>query len=70
MKKEAVLQAVRSSGEALNAIAKNLPSLFGGSADLAGSNKTLIKGTSDFLPGSYEAVIFGLEYVNLRWVLR
>ena len=52
-----------SSGEAINAIAKNLPSLFGGSADLAGSNKTLIKGTSDFLPGSYDGrnIWFGVR---------
>ena len=52
-----------SSGESLNAIAKNLPSLFGGSADLAGSNKTLIKGTSDFLPGSYDGrnIWFGVR---------
>ena len=52
-----------SSGEAINAIAKNLPTLFGGSADLAGSNKTLIKGTSDFLPGSYEGrnIWFGVR---------
>ncbi len=52
-----------SSGEALNAIAKNLPTLFGGSADLAGSNKTLIKGTSDFLPGSYDGrnIWFGVR---------
>ncbi|WP_394231859.1 transketolase [Niallia oryzisoli] len=52
-----------SSGEALNGIAKNLPSLFGGSADLAGSNKTLLKGTADFLPGSYEGrnIWFGVR---------
>ena len=52
-----------SSGESLNAIAKNLPSLFGGSADLAGSNKTLIKGTADFLPGSYDGrnIWFGVR---------
>lgn len=43
-----------SSHEVLNGIAKNLPILIGGSADLAGSNKTLIKGSSDFMPGSYE----------------
>ena len=35
MKKEKVLPARASSGEALNAIAKNLPSFFGGSADLS-----------------------------------
>lgn len=52
-----------SSGEVLNAIAKNLPSFFGGSADLAGSNKTMIKGTEDFLPGQYEGrnIWFGVR---------
>ncbi|WP_066068946.1 transketolase [Neobacillus soli] len=43
-----------SSGEVLNGIAKNLPIFIGGSADLAGSNKTMIKGTKDYMPGSYE----------------
>ncbi|MBO8176981.1 MAG: transketolase [Bacillus sp. (in: Bacteria)] len=52
-----------SSGEVLNAIAKNLPSFIGGSADLAGSNKTTIKGDKDFLPGSYEGrnIWFGVR---------
>lgn len=36
-----------SSGKVLNAIAKRLPWLIGGSADLAGSNKSLIDGESD-----------------------
>lgn len=46
--------ATRSaSGDAINAIAKTLPSFFGGSADLAGSNKTTMKGEGDFLPGNY-----------------
>ncbi|MDQ0199878.1 transketolase [Neobacillus ginsengisoli] len=43
-----------SSGEVLNAIAKNLPTFIGGSADLAGSNKTMIKGSKDYMPGAYE----------------
>ncbi|MBM6618345.1 transketolase [Bacillus sp. RD4P76] len=42
-----------SSGEALNGIAKNLPALFGGSADLAGSNNTMIKGATDFSAENY-----------------
>ncbi|NRG48089.1 transketolase [Bacillus sp. CRN 9] len=42
-----------SSGEVLNAIANNLPSFFGGSADLAGSNKTMIKDAADFTAESY-----------------
>jgi transketolase len=52
-----------SSGEVLNGIAKNLPILIGGSADLAGSNKTMIKGTTDFMPGSYEGrnIWFGVR---------
>jgi transketolase len=37
-----------SSGTALNAIAKNLPTLFGGSADLASSNNTTLKGIPVF----------------------
>lgn len=52
-----------SSGEALNGLAKNLPYLIGGSADLAGSNKTMIKGTGDFFPGSFEGrnIWFGVR---------
>ncbi|WP_050614885.1 transketolase [Bacillus testis] len=52
-----------SSGEILNAIAQKLPSFFGGSADLAGSNKTMIKGAQDFLPGQYSGrnIWFGVR---------
>ncbi|OIK11005.1 transketolase [Bacillus sp. MUM 116] len=52
-----------SSSEVLNGIAKNLPILIGGSADLAGSNKTLIKGSNDFMPDSYEGrnIWFGVR---------
>lgn len=52
-----------SSGEAINGIAKNLPYLFGGSADLAGSNKTTIKGSGDFTADSYEGrnIWFGVR---------
>ncbi len=44
-----------SSGKVLNAIAKNVPWLLGGSADLAPSTKTLIAGAGDFEKGSYGA---------------
>ncbi len=37
-----------TSGQVLNALAAYLPQLMGGSADLAGSNKTDLKGTGDF----------------------
>jgi transketolase len=43
-----------TSGVVLNAIAKNLPNILGGSADLAPSNKTLINGTRDLQAGSYD----------------
>ncbi len=42
-----------SSGEALNALAAHTPELFGGSADLAGSNKTTLKGESNFSRDNY-----------------
>lgn len=43
-----------SSGKAINAIAKKLPELIGGSADLTPSTKTTIDGSPDFQAGSYE----------------
>jgi transketolase len=39
-----------ASGEVINAIAEQLPEFWGGSADLAGSNNTSIKGAQSFLP--------------------
>src|SRR5206468_5727322 len=45
-----------SSGKTVNALAKNIPWLVGGSADLAKSNKTNLEfpGAGDFLPGEYK----------------
>ena len=42
-----------SSGKVLNAIAKRVPWMIGGSADLAGSNKSEIGGEKDFEYGNY-----------------
>jgi transketolase len=44
-----------SSGKVLNAVAKNIPWLVGGSADLATSNKTALtfEGAGDFQAGNY-----------------
>jgi transketolase len=44
-----------SSGKTLNALAKNIPWLIGGSADLAKSNKTNLtfEGAGDFYPNQY-----------------
>ncbi|USG67093.1 transketolase [Brevibacillus ruminantium] len=52
-----------ASGNAINALAKTVPFLFGGSADLASSNNTLIKEAGNFLPGSYEGrnIWFGVR---------
>jgi transketolase len=43
-----------SSGKVLNAIAKHVPWLIGGAADLAPSTKTLIKDGGDFEKGHYD----------------
>jgi transketolase len=43
----------QASGKVLNAISPVLPTLLGGSADLAPSTDTLIKGEKDFEPGSF-----------------
>jgi transketolase len=40
----------KASGEVLSAIAPELPELWGGSADLAGSNNTTPKGAPSFIP--------------------
>ncbi|KHF39113.1 transketolase [Halalkalibacter okhensis] len=56
--------ATRSSGgDALNAFAKNVPALFGGSADLASSNKTMLKGESNYSAADYSGrnVWFGVR---------
>jgi transketolase len=41
----------KASGTVINAIADELPELWGGSADLAESNNTTIEGVPSFLPG-------------------
>ncbi|WP_129659175.1 transketolase [Rothia halotolerans] len=53
-----------ASGEVLNAIAETFPELWGGSADLAGSNNTTIDGADSFNPtgrstGKFEASPYG-----------
>jgi len=53
----------KASGMALNAIAERVPWLIGGSADLAPSNNTLIKGSPNFGPADRAAR-------NLRWGIR
>jgi len=52
-----------SSGEVMNAISKSVPAFFGGSADLASSNKTMIKNAGDFFPADYSGrnIWFGVR---------
>lgn len=52
-----------ASGEVLNSLAPVLPELWGGSADLAGSNNTTMKGEPSFLPAERSTHEFsGHEY--------
>ncbi|MFN8495154.1 MAG: transketolase [Caldilineaceae bacterium] len=52
-----------ASGATLNALAKVIPNLIGGSADLAGSNKTTINGVPFITPESFKApnIRFGVR---------
>lgn len=52
-----------ASGKAINAIARHVPWLMGGSADLAGSNNTNIDGGGSYEAGSYDGRIlhFGVR---------
>ena len=47
-----------ASGEVLNALAPVMPELWGGSADLAGSNNTTMKGEPSFIPASKSTDMF------------
>ena len=51
------------SGEIIQAISKSVPSFFGGSADLAGSNKSNVKEATDYNPNTPEGknVWFGVR---------
>jgi len=49
---DAKMSTRKASGEVLGALASQLPELWGGSADLAGSNNTTMKGEPSFLPES------------------
>ncbi|HEY3953452.1 MAG TPA: transketolase, partial [Streptosporangiaceae bacterium] len=53
----------KASGQVLNALAPVLPELWGGSADLAESNLTTMKGEPSFIPAEYQTKMFpGNEY--------
>ncbi|HEX3925664.1 MAG TPA: transketolase [Streptosporangiaceae bacterium] len=48
----------KASGEVLNALAPVLPELWGGSADLAGSNDTTMAGEPSFIPPEHQTKMF------------
>jgi transketolase len=48
----------RASGQILNGLAAVLPELWGGSADLAGSNDTTMKGEPSFIPVEHQTRLF------------
>nr|WP_308164536.1 transketolase [Nonomuraea sediminis] len=48
----------KASGEVLNSLARVLPELWGGSADLAESNNTTMKGEPSFIPEEYQTKEF------------
>lgn len=58
-----VLATRKASGDMINAFAKTVPNLFGGSADLASSNNTLMKDEADFTKESYDGrnIWFGVR---------
>ncbi|MGG5369079.1 transketolase [Enterococcus sp. AZ196] len=61
---EGTAQASRvSSKDAIQAITKAVPNVWGGSADLSGSNNTTIADEPEFQPGSYEGrnIWFGVR---------
>ena len=62
-KEEKKMATRKASGMVLNAIAKSIPAIFGGSADLAPSNNTIIKGASDFQKTDYSGrnIRFGVR---------
>ena len=63
--------ATRSaSGKVINALAPIMPELWGGSADLAGSNNTTINGAPSFVPAhhstsSWRGTPYGLSLIHI-----
>jgi transketolase len=60
-----------ASGTALNQIAENLPTIMGGSADLASSNKTMLKNAGDFKASNYvgKNIWFGVREFSMGAIL-
>ncbi|MEH7416647.1 transketolase [Neobacillus drentensis] len=60
-----------ASGNTLNQIAVNLPTIFGGSADLASSNKTMLREAGNFSAANYQGknIWFGVREFAMGGIL-
>lgn len=60
-----------ASGQAIQAIAQQVPYFWGGSADLSGSNKTMIKNGGDFMPETRDGrnIWFGVREFAMAGML-
>ncbi|MCK4379479.1 MAG: transketolase, partial [Deltaproteobacteria bacterium] len=60
-----------ASGKVINSLAPSMPALFGGSADLAPSNKTMVSNAGDFAAGRYDGrnIHFGVREHGMGAVL-
>ncbi|HIV56823.1 MAG TPA: transketolase [Candidatus Stackebrandtia faecavium] len=56
-----------ASGKVLSALAQTLPELWGGSADLAGSNNTTMDGEPSFLPKEHSTKMFDGNPFGRTW---
>ena len=54
----------KASGKVINALAAELPELWGGSADLAGSNNTTINGAKSFVPAEHSTSSWTGDYTG------
>ena len=69
--KDGAMATRAASGKVINAIAQAVPTLIGGSADLAPSTNTIIKGSPDFAAGRYDGrnMHFGVREHGMAGVL-
>jgi transketolase len=69
--KDGAMATRAASGKVINAIAQAVPTLIGGSADLAPSTNTIIKGSPDFAAGRYEGrnMHFGIREHGMAGIM-
>ncbi len=69
--KDGAMATRAASGKVINAIAQAVPTLIGGSADLAPSTNTILKGSPDFAAGRYDGrnMHFGVREHGMGGIL-